>query len=99
MPDPKDTPQQQFVEVPVGKMRVWDPEQKKVIFVDAPAGAVDRITLTLRIHDAAEKKDASKACSWATIEITRADLTLPKAEFLAKYIEPALAQLTQLSLK
>lgn len=84
--------------IPPGKMRVWDPEQKKVILVDAPTGATDRITLSLRIHDAAEKQDATKSASWAVIEIARADLGMPKADFLAKYIEPALAQLKQLNL-
>ena len=88
----------QPVDVPAGKMRVWDPEQKKVIFVTAPVAAVDRITLTLRIHDAAEKQDEAKSASWIAIEIERADLGMAKQDFIAKYVLPNLDSLKLLAL-
>lgn len=94
MPNPDPKP----IEVPIGKMRVWDAVQKKVILVDAPAGALDRITLTLRIHDAQEKNDAEKSTSWVTVEVSRDDLKMAKADFIAKYVEPALGQLKILEL-
>lgn len=88
----------QPVAIPAGMMRVWDPEQKKVIFVAAPPAGPARITLTFRLHDAAETQDNSKSASWVTVQVDRADLTIPKAEFIAKYIEPNISGLKQLEL-
>ena len=85
-------------EIPLGMMRVWDPEQKKVILVPVPAGHVDKITLTLRIHDAAEKKDAKKSAAWATISVAREDLKMAKGDFIQKYVVPALDDLKLLKL-
>lgn len=53
----------------------------------------DTLTFTVRLHDPAEKKDAAKSTSWAVIEIPREDLNLPKAEFFAKHVSPALDKL------
>lgn len=94
---PQDTPRV-VPEIPAGMMRVWDPEQKKVIFVPAPTVAENRITLTLRLHDAAEKHDAVKSSSWATIEVERDDLKMDEGHFIEKYIRPHLKQLKQLAL-
>ena len=87
-----------IIEVPVGMMRAWDPAQKKIILVSAPPAGPQRLTLTIRLHDEAEKNDAEKCASWATVKVDRADLSIPKADFIAKYIEPELAKLKQLTL-
>lgn len=93
----QDTPRV-VPEIPAGMMRVWDPQQKKVIFVPAPTVAEDRITLTLRLHDSAEKLDAAKSSSWATIEVAREDLKMDEGHFIEKYVRPNLKQLQQLQL-
>lgn len=56
------------------------------------------LTLTLRLYDPAEKLDSAKAASWATISVSRADLSLSAAAFLAKYVTPNLGKLKQLKL-
>lgn len=76
--------------VPDGLMRVWDPDQKKVIFVQAPP-APDRLTLTVRLHDPKEKKNAKLAAAWASVQIPREDIDLSPADFVAKYM-PALVE-------
>jgi hypothetical protein len=53
------------------------------------------LTFTLRLHNPAEKKDAAKSTAWSVIEVPREDFKLPKADFLAKYVEPGLAQMLQ----
>lgn len=58
----------------------------------------DTLTFTLRIHDPAEKQDATKSTSWVVLEIPRADLAMVAADFVAKYITPALAQMKQFTL-
>ena len=83
-------------EIPPGMMRAWDPKQKQVILVTAPPAGPDTLTFTMRLHDRAEKKDAAKCTSWATVEVARADLKLSQADFLAKYVVPNLGKLTQL---
>jgi hypothetical protein len=85
-------------EAPAGKMRMWDPVAKKVIFVTAPPTGPDQLTFSLRIHDPQEKKDAAKSTCWVTLQIPREDLKMAKAEFIAKHVEPALAGLTLLQL-
>ncbi len=80
-------------EAPPGMMRVWDPEQKKVIFVQAPPPGPDRLKLTLRLHDPREKKNAKLAASWVTVEVERKDLKLAPADFAAKYVTPKIAEL------
>lgn len=85
-------------EAPAGMMRMWDPVAKKIIFVAAPPAGPDRLTLTLRIHDPLEKKDAAKSTAWVTLQIPREDLKMSKADFLAKHVEPALAGLPLLQL-
>jgi hypothetical protein len=94
---PQDKTPTPIPEIPAGMMRVWDPEQKKVLLVPAPVAGPDRITLTLRLHDSAEKKDAAKSTSWAVVEIPREDLALSKAEFFEKHVAPAMDKLIQLN--
>ena len=53
----------------------------------------DTLTLTLRLHDPAEKKDAKKSASWAVLEVPRADLTLAPEEFAAKHLIEAVRSL------
>ena len=75
-----------------GLMRVWDPEQKKVIFVTAePVG--DWLTLTVRLHDPKERVNHKLSASWATRRIPRADLQLSKSDFLAKHFAPVLDEI------
>lgn len=78
--------------IPPGKMRAWDPEQKKEILVDAPPPP-NYLTLTLRLHDPREKKNAKLAASWYVVKVPREDLTLPPPEFAAKYLITAVEQL------
>lgn len=77
---------------PDGMMRVWDPERKKVILVSAPP-APDHLTLTVRLHDPKEKQNAKLAASWVTVRVDRADLALAPADFAAKYLVGAAAEL------
>jgi hypothetical protein len=89
MPDNTPNP----VEAPAGMMRAWDPEQKKVIFVQAPPPGPDRLKLTLRLHDPRERKNAKLVASWVTVEVVREDLKLAPADFAAKYLLDAITQL------
>ena len=59
----------------------------------------DTLTLTLRLHDEAEKKNAALATSWVVVKVDRADLKLSPEEFAAKYITPKLAELEQRKVK
>ena len=59
----------------------------------------DTLTFTLRLYDPMEKIDPLIAASWVTVQVPRSDLTLPQAEFIAKYIVPNLAGIKQLKLK
>lgn len=56
----------------------------------------DTLTFTLRLHDPAEKKDASKSTSWVVVKVAREDLKLSKDAFVAKYVTPNLGELKQL---
>ena len=85
-------------EIPAGMMRVWDPVQKKILLVPAMTVGPNRITFSMRIHDAAEKQDPAKSSSWVTVEVARADLKMSQANFVLKYVLPNLAGLTQLEL-
>jgi hypothetical protein len=80
------------LKIPDGMMRVWDPQQKKVILVSAPP-APDHLTLTLRLHDPKEQQNAALAASWVVIEVNRADLGMEPLDFAAKYLLPAVSQL------
>jgi hypothetical protein len=81
--------------VEAGMMRVWDPVQKKVIFVTAePAG--DSLTLTVRLHDPKEKKDPKLSASWAVAQVPRADLKMAPVDFAAKHVLPLVEQLEHL---
>ena len=60
--------------------------------------AEDLLTLTIRVHDPKEKQDAALSASWVAVAIPRAAITLPAAEFAAKYVVPALKKLTTLKL-
>lgn len=59
----------------------------------------DDLTLTIRLHDPKEKQDPKKSASWVVITVHRADLDLPKNDFIERYVAPALPQLNQLRLK
>lgn len=54
---------------------------------------IDTLTLTLRLHDPKEKKNAKLAASWVIVQVPRADLTLSPPEFAAKHLIPAVEQL------
>jgi hypothetical protein len=56
----------------------------------------DTLTFTVRIHDPKEKKNPELSTAWAAVEVPREDLSLPKAEFIAKWIEPALSTMTKI---
>ena len=53
-----------------------------------------KITLSIRLHDAAEKKDNLLSAKWVVTTIERADLTLPDDQFIEKYVRPAVAGLS-----
>jgi hypothetical protein len=53
----------------------------------------DTLTLTVRLHDPVEKKNAKLSASWAVIAVPRADLALSAAEFGAKHLLPAVEKL------
>ena len=57
----------------------------------------DTLTLTIRLHDPKEKNDPKKSAQWATVKVFRGDLQLSKSQFIAKYVEPALANLKNLT--
>jgi hypothetical protein len=58
----------------------------------------DDLTLTIRVHDPLEKQDAAKSASWAVVKVSRADVTMPLADFIAKYVQPAFGQISNLNL-
>ena len=58
----------------------------------------DTLTLTIRLHDPKEKKDATKSATWTIVKVSRPDLSLTAAEFVAKYVTPNLGNLKQLKL-
>jgi hypothetical protein len=62
----------------------------------------DELTLTIRVHDPKEKRDASMSACWATVRIPRVDLqgaaALSVADFTAKYVVPALEGIKNLQL-
>ena len=53
----------------------------------------DDLTLTIRLHDPAEKDDAAKAAVWVTGIVHRADLKLSASDFAERYLKPAAMQL------
>jgi hypothetical protein len=59
----------------------------------------DSLTLTVRLHDPAEKTHAHKSTQWAVLEIPRADLQLTRGEFFEKHVNPALDQMIEKMLK
>jgi hypothetical protein len=58
----------------------------------------DTLTLTIRLHDPQEKKDATKSACWAVVKVPRTDLAISASEFMQKYIQPNLGSLKQLKL-
>jgi hypothetical protein len=62
----------------------------------------DELTLTIRVHDPKEKRDASMSACWATVRIPRVDVqgaaALSVADFTAKYVVPALEGIKNLGL-
>jgi hypothetical protein len=85
----------QIEEIPDGMMRVWDPQQKKVILVTAPPAGPDFLKLTVRLHDPKEKKNAKLSASWVVIDVAREDLQMSPADFADKHLLPAVDQLEQ----
>jgi hypothetical protein len=53
----------------------------------------DLLTLTVRLHDAQEKRNPKLAASWVVRKIPRSDLQLSKADFAAKWLLPSLDEL------
>jgi hypothetical protein len=49
----------------------------------------DNLTLSIRLHDPAEKKDANKSTGWVVEQIPRADLAMSLDDFVEKYVKPA----------
>ena len=58
-----------------------------------PTQGNDTLTLTIRLHDPKEKKLLSKSTAWAVVNVTREDLKLPREQFFAKYVTPAIEQI------
>ena len=58
----------------------------------------DQLTLTIRMYDPMQKADAGLSASWSVVNVDRADLTMKQADFVAKYITPALKSISQLKL-
>ena len=58
---------------------------------------LDNLTLTIRLHDPKEKKNAKLSASWVTVQVPRADLALSPEEFAAKHITPRVKDLEQLN--
>ena len=85
-------------DVPVGMMRVWDPQQKKVILVEAPPVG-DSLTLTVRLHDPKEKQNPKLSASWGVAQVPRADLGMTPSDFAAKHVLPLVEQLEHLKPK
>ena len=59
----------------------------------------DTLTLTLRLHDPKEKKNAKLAASWVIVAVAREDLALSPPEFAAKYLIPAVEKLEHFKAK
>lgn len=59
----------------------------------------DTLTLTIRLYDPKEKKNAALAASWVTVEVLREDLRLSPEDFAAKHITPKIAELEQMKRK
>lgn len=58
----------------------------------------DEVTLTLRVHDAKEKRDPTLSACWAVVKVPREDLQMKVADFCTKHIVPALKQIKNLKL-
>lgn len=63
----------------------------------------DELTLTIRVHDPKEKRDASMSACWVVVKVDRTDAqggaALSEEAFVAKYVNPALSRLKNLGLK
>jgi len=53
----------------------------------------DTLTLTLRLHDPVEKKNAMLSASWVVINVPREDLQMQPVDFAAKHLLAAVAEL------
>jgi hypothetical protein len=56
------------------------------------------LTFTVRIHDPAEKTSVDLSTNWAVVAVPRSAVGIAKADFVAQYIVPALAELKLLKL-
>lgn len=62
----------------------------------------DELTLTIRVHDPKEKKDATYSACWQTVKVPREDAqsgNLTADTFAINHIIPALKNLKNLKLK
>jgi len=55
----------------------------------------DTLTLTVRIHDPKEKRDASKSTVWTVADVPRSDLQLTPEEFAALWLAPSAPHLLE----
>ena len=58
----------------------------------------DELTLTIRVHDPKETKDATLSASWATVKVDRAAISLPTEVFVQQFVVPALKKIKNLKL-
>lgn len=58
----------------------------------------DELTLTIRVHDPKEKKDATKSACWETVKIDRAAISLSADVFCQQFVVPALKKIKNLKL-
>lgn len=53
----------------------------------------DKLTLTIRLYDPAEKENPKLSASWVVIDVPREDLKMQPVDFAAKYLLSAVGQL------
>jgi hypothetical protein len=58
-----------------------------------PVQPTDTLTLTLRLWDPKEKKNAKLAASWVVVQVPREDLQLQPVDFAAKHLMAAVEKL------
>lgn len=56
----------------------------------------DTLTVSVRIHDPQERKNAEKSTRWVILEVPREDLQLSDEDFLAKWIAEAVAHIKKI---
>jgi len=61
--------------------------------------AADTLTLSLRLHDPLEKKNARLSASWVVLQVPRADLDLAPEDFAAKHLVPRVKELEHFAVR